>query len=256
MRLGIGIGIDYPRGGGGESAPATPLTLHTGVKIWLDPEMGLALGPGGGISAWYDQSGFNNDFFQPVESPQAAYEETGYAGKPSVRFDGVDDNLVNYTLGATLPGGLDTPFSLYLLLQYLTAVTGTAFGAGHHSDTDPYLFVYYNATGTVWSANKRDNGGTLKSVSSAVAASLNKTLLEVHHNGADNCVIVANGVESPVRDLNVGNTALSRLSLGALVRTAITSQAHARIAGLVLASVVSSADERTAMRAYYTARYP
>lgn len=256
MRIGIGIGIGFPRGGG--SAPAaTPLTVLGSVaKLWLRGDMGITLSAGGGVSAWFDQSGYANDFFQPLDSPQAAYEATGYAGKPSILFDGVDDNLVNTTLGATLPGGLDTPFSLYMPVQYVTApANATVFGAGHHSDTSPYLFVYYNTTGPVFSVNKRDNANTLKSVSGG-AASLNRTLLEVHHDGAANCVIAANGVESGPLDLNVGNGTLSRLSLGALVRTATTSLANARIAEVVLAGAVSSAGERAAMRTYFAARYP
>jgi hypothetical protein len=233
---------------------STPLTiLGSDAELWLKASLGITIGTG--VSAWADQSGNGHDFPQATGAAQPALEATGYAGKPSVLFDGVDDVLVNTTLAGTLPGGTDTPFSLYLWVQYVTAATTVVFGAGNSGAANPFFQLFYNTTGPTWGIAKRDSAGVQK-VGGGGVASTGETMLEVHFNGTNSCVIAANGVESAPFDLDVGLTTLNSLSLGALVRTATTSFSNCRIAEVVLASTVSTAGQRTDMRAYGASEYP
>jgi hypothetical protein len=241
--------------GAPSAAPTTPLTiLGSAVKLWLRADLGITIGTG--VSAWADQSGNANDFAQGTGGSQPAFEAAGYSGLPSVLFDGVDDVLSNTTLAATLPGGTDTPFSLYIPVQFLAA-TGvhSALSAGNSGVANPYLQVNYKTTGTTWNVAKRDDAGVAKASPALGVASFNRTLLELHHDGTTSAVLAINGVEQAAFDLDVGIATFNRLSLGALVRNTTTQFGNVRIPEVVLCSAVSSAGDRTAMRAYFT-RYP
>jgi hypothetical protein len=233
---------------------ASPLSiLGSPVKAWLRADLGITIGTG--VSAWADQSGNGSHFTQATGAAQPAFEAAGYSGTPCLLFDGVDDVLVNTTLAATLPGGTDTPFSLYMPVQVITAATTAIFGAGNSGQANPNLQFFYNTVGPAWGVAKRDSPGVQK-VGGGGVASTNRVLLELHFNGTTSCVIAVDGVEATPFDLDVGLTTLNRLSLGALVRVTTTSFSNIRVPELVIADTVSSSGHRTAMRAYFAARYP
>jgi hypothetical protein len=240
------------------NAIETPLLRHAAGVLWLRGDLGNVPG------TWTDQSGNGHNFTQATGAKQAAIEAAGYAGQPDALFDGTDDVLVNTTLAATLPGGTDTPFSLYVAVQFVTApaATGVVFGAGRAASSTTFLDLFWsstsgiNGTGGSWRVTRRDNASLLKTAIGPIALKC-LTLLELHYNGTT-LVLVVNGVESASLDLDVGLSTLDRLALGALVQNIAAGSlfGNCRIAEVFIASAVSSAGEKTDMRDYFYTLYP
>jgi hypothetical protein len=238
------------QGGRGAGAVVTPLTvLGSAVKLWLRADLDCTPG------SWLDWSGNSNDFLQATGGAQPTIEPTGYSGQPSVLFDGVDDVLINTgALAATLWAAADTPYSAYIPVQFLTlAGTKTAFAAGNSDFATRNLQIADYNLGN-WANSLRDNTNTVK-VANFGTADGNRTLLEIHCSGTT-VVIAVNGVESGALDMNLGLATFNNLSLGAVVRSTTIQFANFRTPEVVLCDAVSSAGERTDMRAYFANRYP
>jgi alpha-tubulin suppressor-like RCC1 family protein/predicted small metal-binding protein len=71
---------------------AAPADL-TGLKLWLAGDRGLVTNATGQVSQWLDQSGNGNHATQAGATARPSAVASGIWGKPSVRFDGVNDRL-------------------------------------------------------------------------------------------------------------------------------------------------------------------
>ncbi len=69
----------------------TPDSLG-GLRLWLRADNGITLN-GSTVSQWNDQSGSGNHALQGTETSQPLFVPNILNGKPTVRFDGVDDRL-------------------------------------------------------------------------------------------------------------------------------------------------------------------
>jgi hypothetical protein len=68
------------------------------LRLWLDAQAIPAQADNTDLTTWADQSGNSYDVTQAVAGKKPHYQVNGVgAGLPSVRFDGVDDILVNAT---------------------------------------------------------------------------------------------------------------------------------------------------------------
>src|SRR5205807_6381691 len=65
-----------------------------GLKLLLRADAGITKDGNGRISSWVDQSGSNNTSVQATSMYQPQWVDTAINGKPIVRFDGIDDQLV------------------------------------------------------------------------------------------------------------------------------------------------------------------
>jgi len=77
--------------------PFLPTRLP-GLVLWLRADLGITLN-GGNVSAWADQSGNGNHATQGTAANQPLYVSSGINGRPTVRFDGVND-VLSTTTGA------------------------------------------------------------------------------------------------------------------------------------------------------------
>lgn len=79
--------------------PASPTATRvsappaTGRILWLDASQIVGLTEGTGVGSWLDGSGTAHHATQGTLSLRPTYRATGVNGRPSVRFDGVDDHL-------------------------------------------------------------------------------------------------------------------------------------------------------------------
>jgi hypothetical protein len=79
---------------GSEHADGQGSIPTDGLRLWLASDAGITKDGNGFISAWADQSGNANDSIQNAASYQPQWVDNSLNGKPIVRFDGIDDQLV------------------------------------------------------------------------------------------------------------------------------------------------------------------
>lgn len=77
----------------GMSVQAATPDQVTGLAFWLKADAGVTQ-VNGVVSAWADQSGYNNNnAVQATESAKPVLVSSAIGGKPAIRFDGVDDKF-------------------------------------------------------------------------------------------------------------------------------------------------------------------
>ena len=147
--------------GGGFSPRAIP-----GLVFYVDASYITGLNDGDSVTTWSDLSGNGNDATQETAAAKPVYKVNIINGRPVVRFDATDDNLV-ITNGGTLfrnkPGGTViavVAFNLTGNKQYLAALTpsgaGRIIGAASPGyrilDTDGFTGVTFPtlSTGTFY----------------------------------------------------------------------------------------------------------
>jgi hypothetical protein len=105
-----------------------------GLQLWLKADAGVTLN-GSTVSIWADQSGNGNDAIQPDLRRQPFLVRDGLNGKPTIRFDGLDDRL-----GLTGSKRM-TQISFFMVFK----MDSDAF-----ADDDPILFGDIDADGHIW----------------------------------------------------------------------------------------------------------
>ena len=96
-------------GGGGSTSPPvidSPDKV-AGLKLWLKADAITGLSDGGPVSAWGDSSGSGLDVTQSGTA-RPTYKTNILNGKPVVRFDGIDDQLVKSSVTISSLAGPDT----------------------------------------------------------------------------------------------------------------------------------------------------
>lgn len=73
--------------------PPPPPTTSANLKLWLKADAGVTTTASGAVSEWDDQSGNGNNAVMSDETTAPVVASSAINGKPSLRFDGVDDFL-------------------------------------------------------------------------------------------------------------------------------------------------------------------
>lgn len=86
----------------------------SGLKIWLKSDVGITKDGGNLVSTWADQSGEGNDEVQASGTRQPLLVDNQLDGKPTVRFDGVDNRMKAVGFVWTQPE------SIYIVFKQIT----------------------------------------------------------------------------------------------------------------------------------------
>ncbi len=105
-----------------------------GLQLWLKADAGVTLN-GSNVSKWADQSGKGNDAIQPDLPRQPFLVRDGLNGKPTIRFDGLDDRL-----GLTGSKRM-TQISFFMVFK---------MDSDTFADDDPILFGDIDVDGHIW----------------------------------------------------------------------------------------------------------
>jgi hypothetical protein len=85
--------LSSPMGFNVESAGEPSLAVTNNLQLWLRADAGLTAAAGGAVTTWSDQSPAGNDASQADEALAPTLVADAVAGRPAVRFDGIDDYL-------------------------------------------------------------------------------------------------------------------------------------------------------------------
>jgi alpha-tubulin suppressor-like RCC1 family protein len=123
-----------------ESTATIPIS---GLTLWLKADSGITKDANNFVSRWADQSANNNDSIQNTASYQPQWVDASLNGKPILRFDGTDDQLV----AASSAGSND--FTIFAVTKTtathqidIESASGTSGTAGQR-----YLFGAFNPGG-------------------------------------------------------------------------------------------------------------
>lgn len=98
-------------------------------SVWWKSDAGVT-SSGGLVSSWADQSGNGNNAVNATSGQQPSLISNAVAGKPALRFDGIDDSLISVT--GALTG--NTPHTIFLVSKF-TSASAFAGGAVLYSGT-------------------------------------------------------------------------------------------------------------------------
>lgn len=179
----------------------------------------------GFVTTFYDQSGNSRNLTQATATFQPKIVSSGVlntsGGYATIIFDGTNDYLVSFSLGAIFSGGNNIPMSSYFVGDFTATSTQVPFTLAL-STTSTGLEEWYPMykTASTYNAYKRDNTGASKSTSGGTAT-LNQQLLSQTHSGTI-YNLYKNGTQIITNaDMNVGSTSLDNLAIGAEVRSTI-----------------------------------
>ena len=173
----------------------------SGLKLWLRADSNLTLDVDK-VTTWGDCSGNGNHLGQSTAAskPQRISSISSLNGKPVIRFDGVNDYLVN----TSFVSSLSQPITMFIVYTNNTAAsTFTAIYDGANSTNRLLLHYYY---GTI---NAADGVSAVSYSKSSPYTVLNTAI----YNGSTS-KMYENGILKSSGSLN--SNSLSGLTLGAL----------------------------------------
>jgi hypothetical protein len=85
------------------------LVTSVSCLLYVQSDLGVTLN-GSTVSAWADQSGNGNNFSQGTASKQPTFTTNVLNGRPSVLFDGTDDDMTASGVDLPAPGTTNTFF--------------------------------------------------------------------------------------------------------------------------------------------------
>ena len=179
----------------------------------------------GFVTTFYDQSGNARNLTQATATFQPKIVSSGVlntsGGYATIIFDGTNDYLVSFSLGAIFSGGNNIPMSSYFVCDFTATSTQVPFTLAL-STTSTGLEEWYPMykTSSNYNTYKRENSGASKSASGGTAV-LNQQLLSQTHSGTT-YNLYKNGTQIITNaDMNLNSTTLDNLAIGAEVRNTI-----------------------------------
>lgn len=209
LSLGLRLGLSSPSMGGGFN----PLQLGASLLDMWDAEDSAKLTLAGSVVSAWASSKNAYSATQASSNARPAYSATGFNGRPSVTFDGVDDELT-FTGAGNFPSGA-TPGELWILVDQVALVIdpatrfpfsyGSANSTGRNINRTVTLAVN-RAQGTVGagSAVTGANSSVDFSGRHVVRLRVRATEFQVDVDGIEGAITAA-----------VPNTTATRLRLGA-----------------------------------------
>lgn len=172
----------------------TPRSISD-LALWLDASNESTVTRSSGqVTAWQDKSGNGNDLTQGTSSNQPLFQENWFNGRPTVLFDGTDDNL---TLGSQLIATGDQ-WDAFVVLDNLNAGADDDYILSQWLSTagNRTIFLFHRESGL-----EAFNGSTGAQPSGSTTLVSNKpyifgssydgTNLAVHINGQQDASISA-----------------------------------------------------------------
>jgi hypothetical protein len=240
--LGIGIYPGRVTSAGAAPPPSTPATiLGANLLVWLRSDLGVTES-GGVVSTWADQSGNGHNFTQGTAANRPAYNATGGPNStPSILFDGANDGLINSTLN--LPAPATTPTFFWLIFRQVT-----------WTNTDR---VFSAATGMFLGQNSASPG--LRPVNAANGTLNNSLPINTYTRGEvffneDTTDYSKFGGAAAATGADCGNTDPA-IGLGIGSATGGGLPSNIEVCEFVVANVLPSAGQLSALDAYVTSRY-
>lgn len=112
----------------------------TGMRLWLKAD-DLALSDGAAVGTWADASGEGTDFTQATASKKPTFKTGIIGGMPVVRFDNVDDVLVNTTADWR---SSDTSYTLFSVMLSSSVDTNMIwFESANDGDATTLIWTHY-----------------------------------------------------------------------------------------------------------------
>ena len=184
--------ISTTNGGGLSNPPsltytaAVPFdpTAIAGLTLWLKADA-MALSDGASVGTWIDSSGSGYNFSQANVPQQPIYKGGIVNGKPVVRFDGIDDYLVDAT--NPIISGQHTIFAVVNPASnsvgshdfFMSGITGTNFSVILRRDGSDWH--HYQTSGSLVVAS--DVGGVSPGTWTQITADWNGTNIHIWRNG-------------------------------------------------------------------------
>lgn len=109
--------------------PPFTATTVAGLRLWMKADSITGKNDGDAVTQWNDSSGQGNNTTQAVGGAQPTYRTSVQNGRPVVRFDGVDDNLLT-AISSTVPSQASLTV---LVCAKTTTVTGAKRFCGYTS---------------------------------------------------------------------------------------------------------------------------
>lgn len=156
----------------------------TGLTLWLEADSGTATlpaGVGGSDGRWVDKSAGNRVIQQATDANKPTVPTQGYDGRPTVRFDGVNDHLLTVDALSTFFTDTNKEIWIACVPRAVTTDDAEAFnnaGVMGHG----YVGATFKATGPVAQFWTYD-GGTKKA--EVPAEILTPLVLHGRHNGSN-----------------------------------------------------------------------
>ena len=138
------------------AAHATPAGID-GLRLWLDPTVGIQLSGGGTVQQWNDQSGFGNHAVQPDPLRQPAVGVGVLGGQNAIRLDAVGGG--NFTTSPTDDGmlinsgfSLNRAYTVFLVDQYWgNSAQGRTLTS--YTPNNNWLLGHWNGTESHYTGN-------------------------------------------------------------------------------------------------------
>lgn len=237
----------------------TPIVLLP--KLWLRADLGITLN-GTTVSAWADQSGNNNNVVQSDSTKQPVFEQIGFNGKPSIKFDGSNDNLQT---SVAVDNSAQNKLSAFIVVQVLTNADGYPFS----TDTS-YSTLFFGlgvgllaapTSARVFLTDTKGNVGISLCTNSTTSAynanknyfiiSADRSLTTAEAGMIFNGTTITNGTTLNANNTNnFGNT---KINIGSATGVSIFS--NCRIAEFALFQKILSVNEITSLNNYARQRY-
>lgn len=211
-----------------------------GLKLWLDASQIVGLNDGDAVSTWSDASGNGFDATQSVGVVKPVYKTGIRNGKPVVRFDGVDDYLLNASFA------VNQPSTWFVVVTTTGGSPSFRFIVDAHDPGTAREALIYTVATTKWSTYANvflDESGT-------TAGSTWKSVQAVF-NGASSSIVVGGTTTA-------GNPGSSNLSGGYNIGTIAGTPAYffgGDIAEMGCYDSVLSAGNLAALQTYLNAKY-
>lgn len=236
-------------------------TTVAGFVLDINPHFNTTVDTSGGTpkcESILNNTGAADEFANANASLQPDFEAIGWAGtsytRPSLLFDGANDYLACTTsIGSDLVGGTDTPFTMFLVGQFLT-ITGTRAPVfmGRSSSTSPIWDFFVDAS--TYKSLKRDDSVVGTSIPGGTPDT-NQHVFEINQSGT-NLAISVDGTNVISAAQNVGNLTIDRMTLGATFANSVPANwAHFRFARLLAFTGSLNSTDADYVRSVLTSMY-
>jgi hypothetical protein len=226
------------------------------LQLWLDAaDASTITESSGSVSAWADKSGNGNNATQGTGSAQPTTGVRTLNGKNALEFDG-GDYLSADSLSSIFSGS-DKPTTIFLVCSSVDVLTQQyVFLAGNDASVTPLNGALYNGGTAIFGTNRRDDGSTIKSVTSGTVVNYTPNVFAIVNTGTsvdlyfDSSLVVDGG------DLDVAAATIDNFTIGASDRGGIVGQYFNGVMGEgIIYDRALSTSEISQVNAYLTSKW-